>query len=130
MPSKYDYDRWPNFTKSELICRHTGDENPNVELFTSLMDDVQILRTSLGVSFGVTSAYRSEIHPREIEKQWPGQHTIAAIDIQVSTIYVHQLMKEAFALGFTGIGVNLIGSRNSRFIHLDKRTSGAVVWSY
>ena len=47
----YDYERWDNFNKEELICSHTGNENPHVGAFTHLMDDVQEIRSYVGVPF-------------------------------------------------------------------------------
>lgn len=128
--SLYNYDRWDNFTKEELICSHTGLENPNVGIFVSLMDDVQEIRSYVGVPFEVTSAYRHPTHPEEASRGKQGQHTKAAIDIRVPIEYCHIVLEKAFELGFTGIGVNLTGDLNQRFIHLDKRSSKPRVWSY
>lgn len=128
--SLYNYDRWPNFSKEELVCQHTGEENPNVEKFTQLMDGIQELRDWYGKPIGVTSAYRSPSHPIEARKEKPGQHTIAAIDIRIPTADCHRVIAKAFELGYTGIGVNLVGDRGQRFIHLDERTSPPRVWSY
>jgi hypothetical protein len=128
--SLYDYDRWENFSKDELICEHTGKENPNIVEFTDLMDSVQELRSSLGVPFTVNSAYRDKKHPIEASKRRFGMHTIAAIDIRVPTEHCYTLVSEAFELGFSGIGINLIGDHQYRFIHLDKRESSPRIWSY
>lgn len=126
----YDYDRWDNFSKEELTCRHTGLENPNVGLFTHLMDDVQEIRSYIGVPFKVTSAYRDPSHPDEVCKERPGMHTKAAIDIQVPVEYCYLVLEKALELGFTGIGINLTGDHSQRFIHLDKRTTKPRIWSY
>jgi hypothetical protein len=128
--SEYDYDRWDNFTEEDLICQHTGKENPNVEDFIALMDAVQVLRTWIGIPFYVSSAYRSPEHPIEARKVKPGQHSEAAIDFRVDTWACHMIVKKAFEMGFTGIGINLTGSAGQRFIHLDKRTSVPRIWSY
>ncbi len=126
----YDYDRWPNFTQDDLECQHTGLENPNIELFTTLMDEIQILRTWADVPFHVNSAYRSHLHPIEARKKRPGMHSIAALDFRVKTKHCHRITGEAFRMGFTGIGINLTGNSGSRFIHLDKRLSDPRIWSY
>ena len=126
----YDYTRWPNFSKDKLVCQHTGEENPNVEAFTQLMDGIQELRDWYGKPIYVTSAYRSPTHPIEARKSKPGQHSIAAIDIRVPTEDCHKIVARAFELGYTGIGINLKGSTGSRFIHLDERRSPPRIWSY
>lgn len=126
---QYNYDDWPNFSKSELICSHSSEENPNTEKFKELMDSVQELRTWAGVPFKVTSCYRSPEHPIEARKDKPGMHSIAAIDIQVGVEDCHRIVKKAFELGFTGIGINLSGDYSKRFIHLDKRLIPKI-WSY
>lgn len=130
----YDYDRWKNFTYSDLSCQHTGEENPNIAEFTLLMDRVQALRTWAGVPFNVNSGYRHPTHPIEARKTAKGKpvgmHAHAAIDFRVKTADCHRILGRAFAMGFTGIGVNLTGSRESRFIHLDIRTTAPRAWSY
>jgi len=126
----YDYEQWPNFTRQEMLCQHTGEENPNIEEFVDLIDSLQELRTWYGKPIKVTSGYRHPTHPIEARKSKLGQHTIAAVDIQVPTEDCHKIVAKAFLLGFTGIGINLKGAKSSRFIHLDKRVTGARMWSY
>lgn len=130
MSELYNYDQWENFSENELRCQSTGDENPNVEQFTQLMDDVQFLRTWAGIPFKVTSAYRAPEHPIEARKEEPGQHSRAAIDFQVPTMHCHRVVKKAFAMGFTGIGIKLTGDHKKRFIHLDSRNGPPMIWSY
>lgn len=131
MSELYNYSRWPNFTEQDLKCKHTGTENPNVEEFTELMDAVQELRTWACVPFVVTSGYRAPTHPTEARKKLgPGQHSRAAIDFRIPTRYCHEIVKKAFQMGFTGIGINLKGKHGGRFLHLDKRTSAPRIWSY
>lgn len=133
MTDIYDYNDWPNFSKKELQCQQTGKENPNVCEFIVLMDLVQALRSWYGKPMTVTSGYRSEEHNIEAAKILKtgkgGMHTIAAIDLQVPPEDVHKVLKKAFELGFTGIGVNCKGNHAQRFIHLDLREV-PWVWSY
>lgn len=126
----YDYRRWPNFTKSELACKHTGLENPNEAEFIFLMDWVQFFRSELGVPFEVTSAYRHQSHPDERDKVLPGQHTLAAIDLKIPVQHCHRLSRLAFAAGCTGMGWKLHGDLRYRFIHLDFRKGPPRIWSY
>lgn len=130
MSDLYNYNRWKNFTKAKLVCQETGKENPNIPQFIHLMDDVQELRAWAGIPFYVTSAYRSPEHSIEIKKETVGQHTLAAIDFQIPTQDCHRIVKRAFAMGFTGIGIKLKGDHNKRFIHLDKRVTDPRIWSY
>lgn len=129
--SLYDYDRWENFTKSELTCRDTGKENPDVKGFSEFMDHVQALRNVYGKRMVVTSAYRSPEHHKERDKPYSklGEHTRAAIDFRVPVQDCWEVLELAFQMGFTGIGINLKGDPKYRFIHLDRREDPRV-WSY
>jgi uncharacterized protein YcbK (DUF882 family) len=116
-----------NFTDDELRCQcGCGQLNPDPR-FVTFMDRVQILRGQYGNPLGVSSAYRCPKHPIEARKETGGQHTIAAIDLSVSRSNAHEVLRLAFAMGFTGIGVNQKGGH--RFIHLDDRVEPNV-WSY
>lgn len=120
---------WANFTNDELDCSCCGDENTSLE-FRELMDEVQEMREELGFSFPVTSGYRCLNHPIEANKSKPGQHSIAAIDINVYGEEAVSLIESALQKGFTGIGVNQHGSYKQRFIHLDMRDGPRTIWSY
>lgn len=126
----YDYTRWPHFSKEKLVCQYTGEENPNVEEFTQLMDGIERLRCWYAKPMYVNSAYRSPTHPIEAKKRTQGQHSLAAIDFRVPTADCHKIIRKAFEWGYTGIGINLTGTPGSRFIHLDKRRTDPRVWSY
>ena len=121
-----------NFTEDELSCSHCGEPNPN-PLFSVLMDKVQELRDWYGKPMTTTSGYRCENHPIEKRKidngKKAGQHTIASIDFQVPPEDCHKVVKKAFEMGFTGVGINLKGPSKNRFIHLDIRNTPAL-WSY
>lgn len=120
---------WKNFSDEELQCKCCGTDNTSLE-FRELMDIVQELREELGFPFRVTSAYRCEDHPIEAKKDKHGQHTIAAIDINVWGDQAVQLIEAALAKGITGLGVNQKGPYHQRFIHLDVRDGPRVIWSY
>ena len=120
---------WVNFTNDELDCSCCGEENTSLE-FRELMDEVQEMREELGFPFNVTSAYRCEVHPIEAKKTYQGQHTIAAIDINIWGDKAVRLIELALKKGFTGIGVQQRGPHNKRFIHLDLRDGPRAIWSY
>lgn len=126
----YDYRRWPNFGKDELVCQHTGLENPNEEEFIELMDLTQELRTWYGKPLIVTSCYRHPTHPIEARKPKPGQHSLAAIDFRVPPEDSYMVASKMFKMGYRGIGINLTGDFGSRFIHGDLRKGPKALWSY
>ena len=119
---------WKNFTPKEMRCQHCGADGIKPELMNAL----QKLREVYGKPMRVTSGYRCPQHPIEAKKASPGAHASGlAVDIGVEGAEAYQVMKLAFELGFTGIGVNQKGT--GRFIHLD--VAGApfprpTVWSY
>ena len=122
-----------NFAEHELVCSCCGRPNLNPE-FEELMKDVQKLREWYGKPMIITSAYRCVDHPIEAKKiaagRSAGEHNRSAVDFQVPVEDCHKIVKKAFEMGFTGIGINLTGSYSQRFIHLDKRTTGERIWSY
>lgn len=95
------------------------------------MDRLQRLRTAYNRPMRITSGYRCALHPIEIKKEVPGAHTSGcAADIAVDGNDAYELLRLAFQMGFTGIGVQQKGS--GRFIHLDvlKNPPRPNVWSY
>jgi uncharacterized protein YcbK (DUF882 family) len=125
-----NWNLYPNFKKAEFDCKHSGKN----EMQHSFMAKLQALRTAFGKPMRITSGYRHATHPIEAKKKRPGAHaTGLAADISVSHADAHQLLKLAFELGFTGIGVKQKGS--GRFIHLDiiennQHQPRPHVWSY
>lgn len=115
-----------NFSDSELKCSCCGRVN-TTQRFREFMAKVQLLRDRYGKPLKVSSGYRCEKHPIEAKKKKAGMHSIAAIDLGVSRGEAWRVLKLAFEMGFTGIGVNQKG--NGRFIHLDTRAN-PTVWSY
>lgn len=121
------YAQWPNFKPEELQCKHTG----KLKMSIHFMDRLQKLRSNLGFPLKISSGYRHETHPVEASKSRPGVHTKGvAVDISCGSKKAYDILKEAFYLGFTGIGVSQKG--NTRFIHLDTYTKPprSNVWSY
>jgi len=109
------------FERSEFDCQETG-ENEIPDAFIHRLDE---LRERCGFPFHVNSGYRSPKHSKEAAKNKPGEHTRAAADIRIPDGHRRYiLLREALAMGFTGIGVD------DRFIHLDDRTTGPTVWTY
>ena len=110
------------FELSEFNCQHTG----NNEMKPEFLEKLDALRHVCAFPFVITSGYRDPSHPIEAVKEIPGTHAqgIAADVRVVSSNKRFRLVKEALALGFTGIGVD------PSFIHLDIRASSPVIWTY
>ena len=110
------------FTVAEFNCQHTG----NNEMKPEFLEKLDQLRHVCAFPFVITSGYRDPSHPIEAAKEIPGTHAngIAADIRVVSSNKRFRLVKEALALGFTGIGVA------DTFVHLDTRGTPPVMWTY
>ena len=110
------------FTKAEFACKHTG-KNETKDSFIHSLDQ---LRHVCGFPFTITSGYRDKTHPEEIGKAVPGQHNRGvAADVRVTGgMQRRKVVEMAFVVGFTGIGVS------KGFVHLDKRNTQPMLWSY
>ena len=125
-------DRWPNFAFNELACSETGE----CEMDAVTMNRLQRLRDHFGDPMVITSGYRSPAHSIEVAKSsGPGAHAKGrAVDIACAGADAYDILNEAFALGFTGIGVKQSGEH--RFLHLDDLGPGEhsvprpSIWSY
>ena len=109
------------FTLDEFNCTHTGENNMSPEFLVALDN----LRHECGFPFIITSGYRSIDHPIEAAKAVPGTHSRGiAADIKITNGQQRYLiLKKAYELGFTGIGIA------KDFVHLDTRMS-PVTWAY
>jgi zinc D-Ala-D-Ala carboxypeptidase len=122
-----DWSLFPNFTSGEFECRHCGA----MEMKHVFLTKLQELREAYGKPMTISSGYRCPKHPVEVSKRSPGVHTFGlAADVAVNGQDAHALLKHAFALGFTGIGVFQKGVGS--FVHLDvmNTTPRPNVWSY
>ena len=110
------------FTKAEFACKHTG-KNETKDSFIHSLDQ---LRHVCGFPFTITSGYRDKTHPEELGKAVPGQHNRGvAADVRVTGgMQRRKIVEMAFVVGFTGIGVS------KGFVHLDKRNTQPMLWSY
>ena len=123
-----DWRKYPNFSESEMKCKHTG----LCYMSADFMDALQQIRLAYGKPMVVTSGYRSPLHPEEAKKERPGEHTFGrAVDIAVRGGDAVELLQIALAHGITRIGVNQKGK--SRFLHLGMGAPGLpspMIWSY
>ena len=124
-----NWNDYPNFSEDEFKCTHCG----KCEMKKAYMDKLQVLRIKYGRSMVITSGYRCPQHPIEAAKTRPGTHASGyAADINCDGASAHALVRIAFELGFTGIGINQKGAVHNRFIHLDilKEAPRPNMWSY
>lgn len=126
-----NWNLYPNFSKEEFDCKHTGKN----EMKHSFMAKLQALRTAYGKPLRITSGFRDYTHPFEAKKpKKNGSHpTGKAADIAIDRKEAYQLLKLAMELGFTGIGFKQHGG--GRFIHLDTIEDNSdqprpTIWSY
>lgn len=122
---------WQYFKRSEFACKHCG-RNLIQDDFITLLDK---LRKRVGFALTVNSGYRCPIYNNQVSTTGlTGPHTTGnAADFGVHRKHAYIVIREALALGFTGIGVDQKG--DSRFIHLDTLTEPEhsprpTVWSY
>ena len=78
------------------------------------------LRRDFARAMVVTSSYRPLNHPDEIDKDYPGTHTLGrAVDVAIYGGPALRLFALAVVHGFTGVGVHQSGAHARRFLHLD-----------
>jgi zinc D-Ala-D-Ala carboxypeptidase len=110
------------FKREDFDCTETGENNVSGDLIRK----VDELRSAVGRPLYITSGYRSPQHSLEAKKSKPGTHAQGiACDIAVANgVERRQLVKQAFYLGFRGIGVH------KAFLHVDMRETEPVLWVY
>lgn len=116
------------FKTEEFACKCCGISVMNTE-FLEKLDE---LRHRYGKPLVVSSGYRCPKHNKKVSDTGAnGPHTTGkAADLAVNREEAYNVLKIAFELGFTGIGVAQKGT--GRFIHLDTITGAGrpTVWSY
>lgn len=129
---EWPHERWPNFKPLELCCKYSGA----LMVDEIALDNLQALRTRIGVPFHITSAYRTEAGHKKIYekigKPAPSNslHLQArAFDIRAETQYLRErLLWLARDYGFTRAGIA------DTFIHLDNGTPQegytVTMWTY
>lgn len=123
---KAQWDKYPNFSKSEFDCKHTGLN----EMQHEFMEKLQWLRNEVGIPLVVTSGYRHPSHPVERRKTHSnGEHTQGrCADVRCLNSATRFLIIEAaLRLGFTRIGIA------KTFLHLGIGGNGLpqkVIWDY
>lgn len=126
---------WKWFTLEEFKCKGVdccGGEN---RIDPAFVDKLDALRDRIGFPLPVNSGYRCPLHNARVSTTGAsGPHTTGhAVDLEVDRGKAYAVLKEAPALGFTGIGVAQKGA--SRYIHLDDLPNAPgqprpTCWSY
>jgi uncharacterized protein YcbK (DUF882 family) len=123
---KINWEDYPNFSKEEFDCKHTGENNMQPEF----MEKLQAIRTEFGKGMTITSGFRSLKHPIEAKKLHSnGEHTTGncADVLCVTGSDRFKLIQLALKHGITRIGV----AKN--FLHLGIGGKGLpcyVIWEY
>ena len=110
------------FKIEEFNCQETG----NNKMCLPFIHKLDELRKECDFPFTITSGYRDPSHSIEARKSKPGQHAKGvAADIKVKNgAEKYIIVKNAMAMGFTGIGIA------KTFVHVDSRDSTPVIWTY
>ena len=98
----------------------------------AVREKLNALRHDYGKPMIVSSGYRCELHPVEVRKKTPGEHTQGcAVDIRVALSDAYDLLEVAFRHGVPRIGVQQKNAPETRFIHLGwSCLTAKTVWSY
>lgn len=124
--STAQWSKYPNFSKIEFDCKHTGENNMQHEF----MEKLQKIRVAYGKSMKVTSGFRSKKHPIEARKTHSnGEHTQGmCADIYCDNgVDRYRLVSLALLNGITRIGI----AKN--FLHLGiggNNLPNNVIWEY
>lgn len=97
------------------------------------MQALDTFRGGLGFALPVTGGYRCKTHNALVSSTGTeGPHTRGvAVDIGISGPLAAELVKQALAMGFRGVGIKQNGPWPGRFIHLDTdERSAQVIWTY
>jgi len=123
---KADWSLYPNFSKSEFDCKHSGKN----EMDHEFMQLLQELREELNFPLVITSGYRDKTHPVEARKTHSnGEHTQGrCCDVKcINSATRYKIIETALNLGFTRIGIA------KTFLHLGLGGKGLpnyVIWEY
>lgn len=111
-----NWDTWPNFSKREFACKHTG----KCEMRSEFLDVLQAIRDDYGKPIFIASGFRDVTHPVEASKEKPGSHTLGlAADLRIAGVEAIKIIELAIKHGVQRIGMHQKGQHGGRFLHLD-----------
>ena len=102
-------ERWPNFSRAEMGCRHCGE----TYAWPEFMDRLQKARLLAGRPFQILSAHRCSLHNARVGGAPLSEHLKLAADITLSGHDPRRLRAACREAGFTGFGYY------STFLHID-----------
>jgi len=121
---KWNPEMTPSFSVTEMRCKCGCGEAP---MDGDFMAKLQALRDRVG-PLQVNSGYRCPDHPVEAKKQTPGAHAHGlAADIKPLKVGIYEATKEAFDIGFVGIGIE------NGWLHVDSghpHKHRPAMWTY
>tara|TARA_R100001086_G_C11751875_1_gene235599 strand:- start:17 stop:427 length:411 start_codon:yes stop_codon:yes gene_type:complete len=127
-----------HFSRDELKCSFAPDAEVLMDRY--FMEKLEELREEWGKPMYLSSAFRTEDHPRERTKPLKydqlgnplpkgGMHARGrAVDVLIAGADAVEFLRLALKY-YNGIGLSQRSDWNQRFIHLDDRTNPAM-WSY
>ena len=127
-----DWSKYPNFTREEFKCKHTGKDG----ITEDFMERLQALRSEYGKPIKVMSGFRDITHPEEAKKEAGaiGTHPLGkAVDLDADGLAAFEIVALAKKHGFTGIGLHQ--KNGHKLLHLDtaKPSDGKnrpLIWTY
>jgi uncharacterized protein YcbK (DUF882 family) len=127
-----------HFSRDELKCSFAPDAPVLMDAF--FMEKLEELREEWGRPMRLSSAYRTEDHPRERTKPLKydhlgnplprgGMHARGrAVDVLIAGADAVEFLRLALKY-FSGVGLSQKSDWDQRFCHLDDRTNPAI-WTY
>lgn len=118
------------FTEADWRCKHCGENHTD----PAHMARVDELRRRVGFPLVLSSGYRCPDHNDAVSKTGrAGPHTKSASDLAVDRGRAYVVVREALAMGFTGVGIQQKG--DGRFVHVDDLPDAPgqprpTIWSY
>ena len=106
---EWDSERWPNFSSSELACRHCGEGYS----WPDFLDRLQSLRNEMRAPLHILSGHRCPLHNARVGGAPLSQHLRLAADISLGDLNRFRLRDAAKRNGFTGFGFY------TTFLHID-----------
>jgi len=102
-------ERWPNFSETEMACRHCGEGYD----WPEFMDCLQAARRQVSRPFTILSAHRCGLHNARIGGAPLSQHLRLAADISTHGHDRGLLLTACHQAGFRGFGYY------QTFLHID-----------
>lgn len=107
--SHWPYERWPNFSREEMACRHCQE----LYVWPDFMDRLQAARIKVSRVFHILSGHRCALHNAYVGGVPLSEHLRLAVDISLQGHDPRELLQACQSSGFTGFGFY------QTFLHID-----------